>query len=701
MAWFSGVLRDVQSRGSELKDKVREHARALATRPSGFGGYEDKAAGYLGAREAEARIEAEAVRLSHAAQATEVLERWLALLRTSDRRYADTAPQGEKASHLSFQQVFLRSRALELAVDTAARSPELRASLRSYALAAPTTWPDSCPPPMAFSRAFVALLLATIGPTEAWLGLLGTLLSMEKPPAAANGAEEPCHTWLVQLLAGRRLGWQAAGAQEREREVMTMEEEALRSAQSEEGAAEASSSSLAQVLRDLAHRNRAASSARRAWVARFALAEDLMRAAAGEDERKEHLSSTASCVAAAASSLASSLDTSTEGSNSSSASEELGLRTAELRERLAGFEPEGKKLQAEITALEEAQSELMKQLQHNKEHLTALRRRRDDLQKEAEQARHALKRADGTLAAKLASEDSARQQAEGSRALATAVAELAVRLKESALDEPADESLKARLKTAGSRCQQQAVSSALTAAGREVERLRFATEAAGIALALTEDAAAGQTELTQVLGQLLNELRCCLSEPPSALEQLADFLEHCSAAGHGVAGAEISEGEGRAKQLGAELRQEVATFREVRERLEVAVLALDLHASFNWEVVDGGSAAPVEPLWKSAGQQSGSDSGSLRSLLGGLASRAVNGSGAGIVGSLAQAKSAAGALPQDDPFLLEGTEELEKAETVSPPGLGDPVSGVQEEHSESKEDSEEATQQEPAAVDAK
>ncbi len=43
--------------------------------------------------------------------------------------------------HLStFCQVFLRSKALELALDASARSAELRLALRTYALAVPARW---------------------------------------------------------------------------------------------------------------------------------------------------------------------------------------------------------------------------------------------------------------------------------------------------------------------------------------------------------------------------------------------------------------------------------------------------------------------------------------------------------------------------------------------------------------------------------
>ncbi len=39
---------------------------------------------------------------------------------------------------------------------------------------------------------FVALLWSTVGPTEKWLQLLGTLLSSEQTPSAGNEAEEGC-----------------------------------------------------------------------------------------------------------------------------------------------------------------------------------------------------------------------------------------------------------------------------------------------------------------------------------------------------------------------------------------------------------------------------------------------------------------------------------------------------------------------------
>ncbi|CAE8652500.1 unnamed protein product, partial [Polarella glacialis] len=437
MSWLSDALQKVQSRGSDLKEKVREQASKLAARDGGVAGFLQGEQGsrgtatWLQAQEAEARVEAEARRLAQAGPATEVLERWLSLLRAPQRRYVDapTVDSRRRAGggaaarprELTFRQVFLRSRALELAVDAAAQAPELRAALRSHALAAPEAWPDSCPPAMAFSRAFVALLWTTIGPTEVWLGLLGILLSSEKAPGSANDGEEPCHSWLLQLLASRRLGWEAADAQERESEIWALEEAAkssLDGLQEVEGPSEASSSvggqsRLLELLSALTQRGSATAKAQRAWELRAGLAEDLARAAVSEAQREENACSAAAAVALAAAARAETFQAAAgQAALAHAQRTELGQRAEDLRERLQVLAPETQRLQTEIQAAEERQQELLMHMKENKELLDGLKKRRAETRKQEGYLTSDLLRADGVYASKLADEDESKQRAE-------------------------------------------------------------------------------------------------------------------------------------------------------------------------------------------------------------------------------------------------------------------------------------------------
>ena len=210
MPWLSDALQGARLRGRDLGQSVREHARGIASRTQQL---EDVLVGTLqsnlSASEMEAKLEFDAKKLWRPAQAAEVLQRWLVQMRNSETRYLDIAtagssierlgPGGEPAQ-LTFHQVFLRSRALELTVDTVARASKLRSALREHALPPPELWPEERQFPAAFAQAFVALLEATIGPREQWFGTLHALLSSEKY------ADEQCHVWLVQLLSGLRQG---------------------------------------------------------------------------------------------------------------------------------------------------------------------------------------------------------------------------------------------------------------------------------------------------------------------------------------------------------------------------------------------------------------------------------------------------------------------------------------------------------------
>ncbi|CAL1169512.1 unnamed protein product [Cladocopium goreaui] len=290
----------------------------------------------------------------------EVLERWLALLRTAPRRYTDGKGQ---VRQLSFKQVFLRSRALELALDASARSAELRTALRTYALAVPARWPESCPPPMAFARAFVALLWSTVGPTEKWLQLLGTLLSSEQTPHVGNEAEEPCHTWLVQLIAGQRQNWMVSDVVDREAEILALEEKAIDALKEAE---DGGHSTFSDELRRLSTLSSAVSAVESMAERRSSLAEDVERAILAEKEQDELYEKTVASVATSAKALANSLSSDAVHENGVSERAQLCSKSDCIKERLSELTPDMERLIQEIGAAEEVQSELMQQLKQNK-----------------------------------------------------------------------------------------------------------------------------------------------------------------------------------------------------------------------------------------------------------------------------------------------------------------------------------------------
>ena len=204
MPWFTDALQEVRVRGSGLKEKVRDSARAITVKTQEAVAGNLQAAPPLcsaSAREAEAHLEDEARCLATPSQAAEVVRKWVSLMQSSPPpRYADRdgpasgsfssvaatregTAQGCWPPQLTFRQVFLRCRALERALDATARAPELRASLREHALAVRSeeARPEEVrTPSAAFAHAFVALLKCTVGPPEVWLGTLGALLSCEK-----------------------------------------------------------------------------------------------------------------------------------------------------------------------------------------------------------------------------------------------------------------------------------------------------------------------------------------------------------------------------------------------------------------------------------------------------------------------------------------------------------------------------------------
>lgn len=655
MAWFSAVVQDVRSRSNGLRERVREQAKAL-----GRGvGYEKPSvqSAFLSAQEAQSRIEAEASRLSQCQSASEVLERWLALLRTAPRRYTD----GQKGQlrQLSFKQVFLRSKALELALDASARSAELRLALRTYALAVPARWPESCPPPMAFARAFVALLWSTVGPTEKWLQLLGTLLSSEQTPSAGNEAEEPCHTWLVQLIAGRRQNWQASDVVDRETEILQLEEKAIDGLKEDTGGSDLC---FTDELRRLSSLSSAVFAVESMADRRSSLAEDVERAIIAEKEQDDVYENTVNSVATAAKALANSL--STEAVNADGLTErraQLCSKSDAMKERLSELTPDVDRLSQEISAAEEVQRELVQQLKQNKEHLESLRRQRDDCRKEEEHLRHSLQRTEQKLATQLATEDAARQRCEASQALAFAVADVAHQLKAKQSENGSTGS--EGLMTTQQRNGRQRKELLLLLATGEVRRLKKAAEVAQEALPLAKEFAAKQgdmasptdTPVTPVEDvevekvpnpvdldeeckdrSFLQDLRQCMRELKTLrAEKIVSMLEETSWKDEGNATD--------ATGLADEIRQRLPVCRELLESLEA--IALPFEEKDAWEVVeDPGTGESFLFGEQSQEREASGWDTSFKNIFNGLAARAVGGAGTG---------TNAGA---DDPFLLAGLE---------------------------------------------
>jgi len=677
-SWFTDtILPEVRSFGSGFKDRVREQASraALALRETAGTGETSKQR-QLVAQDAHARIEAEAMRLSQPQQATEVLERWLSSFQTAERRYIEKE-DGERTCprELSFRQVFLRSRALELAVDSCTRAPGLRNSLRNHALPPPESWPQYCSHSVAFARAFVALLLACIGPPEVWLSLLGTLLSQEQVPSAhAGDAEEPCHMWLVQLLASRRLGWEAAGLSEREAEVQELEETATRSLESlsDDSTEQGSSTSLAELLAELASRNTAMAAVERAWERRCVLGAELSRAAAGEASRRDDVCNCAASVAAAAQSLASSMAGSDEGADEGHEASvairgELGAKSKDLRERLQQLCADAEELHVEMQAAEGRQKDLLKQLQDNKEHLENLKRLRAENRKEAESLQHSAQRAEGKLAKRLADEDKATERAQASIALVDAVANIATSMTDGAQQAESEDcdNSQARLKLAAEQSQLRAGRSGLELAAQEVRHLRLATEVATAAIATAEAEPDAEDLESALLRPALAELQRCCGKQTLA-ETLAIFLEVQDDQISQDDSQELPDSGAPCKGKAAELRRSLEACREKLDILEALLPAATLTLASEpepdggpWEVVDECSHAEISTvdafLRHPATGSSQAPGAQEKSVGGGV------GSFRGLFG-LAWSKAAApgrGGLPPDDPFLLEGTEAAE------------------------------------------
>ncbi|CAE7788054.1 unnamed protein product, partial [Symbiodinium microadriaticum] len=480
--------------------------------------------------EAESRIETEASRLAHCQAASEP---WAAGRYVDESGGSDSlvtvgvlgiSTDAKFAGSIAAMMhdhcwVFLRSRGLELCLDTAARTPELRQDPKTVSpkrnYNGDYRWPESCPPPMAFARAFVALLWAAVGPTESWLALLGTLLSSEQVPHSGNEAEEPCHTWLVQLIAGRRTSWQVSDVFERESDLLAQEEKAQRA--------------LNEALDDSPKREGAT--------------------APSLDQRPEEEA------------LSSELRRMTKLSSAITSAQELLDQRQTLnvwvKERLAVLTPELAAVQDELEAAEEAHRELMRQLKQNKEHLDTLRKKRDEGRKQEEHLRSSLQRTEQRLANQLASEDAVRQRTEASQALAYAVADVAANLKAESQEslkpvEEASEGPQARITATRRRNAHRAAELTVELARREVVRSRLAFELGEWALKLAEDTqpCSDPTDLDeepkeavfrhqlQAPRHALAELRAALTAEAVAQRVEEDLGDSCLEAGGGASADE-------------------------------------------------------------------------------------------------------------------------------------------------------------------
>jgi len=433
---LSDALQGARLRGRDLGQSVREHARGIASRTQQL---EEVLVGTLqsnlSASEMEAKLESDAKKLWRPAQAAEVLQRWLVQMRNSETRYLDISTAGSsierlgpgaEPAQLTFHQVFLRSRALELTVDTVARASKLRSALREHALPPPELWPEERQFPAAFAQAFVALLEATIGPREQWFGTLHALLSSEKY------ADEQCHVWLVQLLSGLRQDWQWIALEDRARELRVMEEASSEGLKKVRPGLDVSPSpeTLSLFVQHLQHRGAAAAAAYRTRKLQRALEADYRKAASQHEEHSHHVRERAAAIAAAAAEHATMLDSTAMRRQVESQEVRGTLRrqSSDFREELVAMSPVSLALEREIEEAEVAQRELQMQLKQMTERLDALRQKRTGAEKKVQQLHSELSRVEGAFAQALAHEDDSVQESECRRALASAVSELALGL---------------------------------------------------------------------------------------------------------------------------------------------------------------------------------------------------------------------------------------------------------------------------------
>jgi len=432
----------------------------------------------------------------------------------------------EKAQELTFHQVFMRSRALELAVDACTRAPELRAALREHALPLPA-WPEDekVSPGLAFARAFADLLEVVVGPADLWMPLLGTLLCSDAGPV-----DDKCHAWLVQLLVGLRSPWLEADALDREREAEALEEAAAQAVLGLEPPpdTEAGPGSLAFLLKGLSSHGCAAEANYSAWRVRSSLAQDLSGVAEKKEERRGHLESLTSTIAVGASDRAKELEIAAAKQRSISEETRGNLRKEEdtLRVQLDGLSPAAAQIERELEEAETTRGELMQQLDRVCKQIQGLRHQRDECSRQSEQLRGELQRVERTFAVTMAAEDAAQDRTEGARALASTVSELALGLKK----EPTGcVQREGRLETSAQRSAAKAGKATHALAEQELSRLRLllrtinlcvtvaeerqqsrkAMEELGVPISTLESDVVGEAEISEALLGTLAEVDRC------------------------------------------------------------------------------------------------------------------------------------------------------------------------------------------------
>eukprot|EP00927_Polykrikos_kofoidii_P026689 TRINITY_DN23740_c0_g1_i1.p1 TRINITY_DN23740_c0_g1~~TRINITY_DN23740_c0_g1_i1.p1 ORF type:complete len:884 (+),score=185.77 TRINITY_DN23740_c0_g1_i1:77-2728(+) len=579
MPWFSEALQDFGRRGVGLKARVGDKVREIAARTHNFEGTTTSV-------DLETRLETEARKLHQSiGAAADTIQGWLMFLRASpQQRYIDNSattvpravdfifvggPSDGPRSDVTFRQAFLRSRALEFTIDISIRSPELRASLREFALASREQWPEEKNPPMAFAHAFVQLLNSCIGPAEVWLSTLGALLSTEEGPV-----DEQCHRWLVRLLVGSRDGWEDASVQERERGVEVLEEAARLSLQRGRANEQKSpTNDLHSMLANVSVRGRACGTAYRALSLRCALAADLAQAAERRDLSVQASRGEAAEIAASALTRADALDA--QATKQSTSTEEirgeLRDRSGELKNQLGILTPAISQLQRDIEETETTHRMLIQQIGQLVEKLEALKRQKDEAESRAEALRSDLRQVEGIFITKVSTDDEEHRRTQLARSMASAVAELAKGLAVGTIgisgaetssaaiasaDAVADDTrgippggyhdVKARALAADSaRSKAIAYATAVALAEQEVERLtelsktanhcaevgeereasRKAMEQLGVPTTTLESDLVGQAEIEHAVQDALTEIERNQSEVESLKQQLIRSAE--------------------------------------------------------------------------------------------------------------------------------------------------------------------------------
>lgn len=678
MAWFAGALQNARAQGANLKDRVREQARNIAARTQKLeeviaGNLQNLQGAAYTAAEAAAQIEADARGLSRTGPATEVIQRWLMLLRNVPQpRYPD---EGQDAD-ITFRQVFLRSSALEYALDSVARTSELRAHLRQYTLPSPDVWPEERPPPVAFAHAFTTLLCVVIGPPEAWLALLGALLSSERGPA-----DEPCHAWLLQLTAGLRINWEDASVTDREREVEAMEEAARQGLSAgNEAEVEASPGNLTPLLANLAEQRRTIGTSHRALRLRSTLASDLAVASRRYGERVQERAEAAAAVASVAAERVVVLDAETGRlhKNTEELKRELGLQAQEFQAQLAALEPDTQQLQREIEEVELTQQELQRQVQQLTEKLATLRKRQIETLKQDEALRVELRKVDSTLNSKLAQEEQVHCRTESARALAATVVDLAGGL---AAPGKQDAQVRGAMSSANfaeeaEKSRKKAATAALALVEREVARLRLVARAVdvcvgvaderersrealaklGVSVATLESDVVGEAEIEQHLQAALGELERGQQDAETLCQEIASAVAR---------GDDNSDGQlefdqadrARASELVQTLRTCLDECSTRRERIaELLPQGIDLDAVMVEEEMAGAVDGTIDSFLQGTSEmvQAGvvpqtatNAAAKIGNLLGGLGLGGRRPSDPGGV---------AGSADDDDPFLLVGAD---------------------------------------------